>query len=328
MNYERQQPKRFQATRARRSSHSRSFITNPPLRFDPSTPAPVIALPGGPTCSHRAIRRTLPRKPFIPFEESYGAGSNLRAISPDLWHNNLTNVGFRLEKQLMIKFIAYFRVSTARQGRSGLGLDAQREMVTTYAASQGATIIEEHTEIESGRNTARPVLESAIKACKATGATLLVAKLDRLSRDSHEIGGLIKRVPFKCAQFPDADVFMLQIYAAMAEQEAKNISARTKAALAVAKARGTRLGNPALKPGSAESAQAAREAWSQKARAKAEEIAPYVVQARWAGAATLAQVAQALTARGIRTPSGRGGWHPAQVARVMNYVEGSVTCGS
>jgi DNA invertase Pin-like site-specific DNA recombinase len=218
-------------------------------------------------------------------------------------------------------FIAYYRVSTTRQGRSGLGLEAQRDMVTGYAVSQGVTILEEHTEVESGRNTCRPVLEAAMKACKATGAVLLVAKLDRLSRDSHEIGGLIKRVPFKAVQFPDADVFMLQIYAAMAEQEAKNISSRTKAALAVAKARGVKLGNPRLQVGSTDTARVATDANIAQAKAKAAIVAPYIVQARHAGAKTLAQVAQALTARGIATPSGSGAWHPVMVSRIMAYVE-------
>lgn len=223
----------------------------------------------------------------------------------------------------MTKFIGYFRVSTKRQGRSGLGLEAQKESVTTYAVSVGATILEEFTEIESGRNTERPILDAAIKACKATGATLVVARLDRLSRDSHEIGGLIKRVPFKAVQFPDADVLMLHIYAAMAEQEAKNIAARTKAGLAAAKARGVKLGNPNLQAGTSETAKNAAAAKVAKARAKAATVAPYIIAARKAGAVTLCELAQALMARGVSTPSGGSSWCPAQVSRIVAYSEGA-----
>jgi DNA invertase Pin-like site-specific DNA recombinase len=113
---------------------------------------------------------------------------------------------------------------------------------------------------------------------------------------------------------------MLQIYAAMAEQEAENISARTKAALAVAKARGTRLGNPNLQPGSVDTARVATEARQAYARDHAAIVAPYITAARKAGASSLTQLAEALTARGVRTPSGGNVWHPATVSRIINYA--------
>jgi hypothetical protein len=147
-----------------------------------------------------------------------------------------------------------------------------------------------------------------------------VAKLDRLSRDSEEIAGYIKRAPFKCADMPDADPFQLQIYAALAEQEARAISARTKVALAAAKVRGVKLCNPHLQPGSSETAKVAREALQAGARRKAAGVLPYVDAARRAGAVTLAELAAALTARGIATPSGGATWHPAQVSRVLAYA--------
>jgi DNA invertase Pin-like site-specific DNA recombinase len=114
----------------------------------------------------------------------------------------------------------------------------QRAACLAFATARDAAIVEEFVEVESGTNTDRPVLSAAFAACKARKATLVVAKLDRLSRDSEEIAGYIKRAPFKCADMPDADPFQLQIYAALAEQEARAISARTKVALAAAKARG------------------------------------------------------------------------------------------
>lgn len=218
------------------------------------------------------------------------------------------------------QIVAYYRVSTTRQGRSGLGLDAQRAAVAVYAAAYDGVIVEEFTEVESGRCTDRPVLASAIAACRARRALLVVAKLDRLSRDSHEISGLMKHVDFKSAETPNADAFMLHIHAAVAEQEARAISARTKAALAAAKARGVKLGNPRLQAGSRETAKVAREALQAGARAKAAAVAPYIAAARKAGAETLADLAEALTARGVATPSGRGAWYPATVSRVLAYA--------
>jgi DNA invertase Pin-like site-specific DNA recombinase len=151
--------------------------------------------------------------------------------------------------------IAYYRVSTERQGRSGLGLDAQRDAVKAFAAAEGFTIIDEFKEVESGKGSdaldQRPELNAAIKAAKKARCEVIVAKLDRLSRDVHFISGLMsKRVPFIVASLGrTADPFMLHIYAALAEQERRMISQRTRDALAKAKANGVQLGNPKLDTG-------------------------------------------------------------------------------
>lgn len=141
------------------------------------------------------------------------------------------------------QYISYFRVSTVRQGQSGLGLEAQRAATETFLRTTNAVATAEFTEVESGKRTNRPQLTEAIKSCRDTGATLLIAKLDRLARNVHFISGLLESgVKFTAIDMPNADRFMLHVYAAMAEEEGRRISERTKAALAAAKARGVRLG--------------------------------------------------------------------------------------
>src|SRR5262245_10521568 len=143
--------------------------------------------------------------------------------------------------------IAYYRVSTAGQGRSGLGLDGQRAAVARFAAAEGLTITREFTEVETGKGAdaleRRPQLASAIAHARRSRSPVIVAKLDRLSRDVHFISGLMShRVPFVVTELgSDVDPFMLHIYAALAEKERTLISLRTKAALVAAKARGVRL---------------------------------------------------------------------------------------
>src|SRR5918998_216583 len=145
-------------------------------------------------------------------------------------------------------FVAYYRVSTASQGRSGLGLDAQREAIARFAEAEGLERIGEHTEVETGKGAdaleRRPELAAALAAARKAKCPVIVAKLDRLSRDVAFIAGLMaQRVPFIVAELgPDADPFMLHIYAALAEKERRLISARTKAALAAAAGRGKGLG--------------------------------------------------------------------------------------
>jgi DNA invertase Pin-like site-specific DNA recombinase len=146
---------------------------------------------------------------------------------------------------------------------------------------------------------------------------LLIAKLDRLARNVHFISGLIETgVPFVAADMPTATPFMLHIYAAMAEAEGIAISTRTKAALAAAKARGVKLGNPRLLAGSPGQARMAAAAKSAKATARATDLLPVIAEVRAAGVATLSGIAKALTARGVPTPSGRGAWSPATVMRL------------
>jgi DNA invertase Pin-like site-specific DNA recombinase len=190
------------------------------------------------------------------------------------------------------RFVAYYRVSTGRQARSGLGLDAQRFVVEGHVAREGGAVIGEAIEVESGRRDERPKLREALGRCRALGATLLIAKLDRLARDVHFISGLMKEgVPFVACDMPNATPIMLHIHAAMSEEEARAISARTKAALAAAKARGTKLGNPRLRAGSPELARIATAEWSARCADRAAQVFPYVEQARRAGATSLRAIA-------------------------------------
>jgi DNA invertase Pin-like site-specific DNA recombinase len=159
--------------------------------------------------------------------------------------------------------IAYIRVSTHKQGRSGLGLDAQRTAIADYATASGLNVLEWHQDIESGANDDRKALKLALDHAKILGAPVLVAKLDRLSRDAHFILGLMKeRVEFIVTELGrQDDPFTLHIFAALAQKERLLISQRTKAAIAAAKERGRRFGNPNLKPsGNAIGAAKAREA--------------------------------------------------------------------
>lgn len=142
-----------------------------------------------------------------------------------------------------MKFVAYYRVSTRRQGESGLGLDAQRQAVNSHAKASSGAIVAEFTEIESGKVSERPQLLLALAQAKATDATLIVAKLDRLSRNVAFLSSLLESgVPFICCDNPFANKLTLHILAAVAEAEAEAISIRTKAALAQAKKRGVKLG--------------------------------------------------------------------------------------
>jgi len=211
------------------------------------------------------------------------------------------------------KFVAYFRVSTDRQGQSGLGLDAQRQAVAQYIGDQ--ELVAEFTEIESGRKTDRTQLAQAMSLAKRTKAVLVIAKLDRLARNVHFISGLLESgVPFVCADMPEADRTFLQMSAVFAEWEARKISERTKAALAQAKARGTRLGCPTPEVGSAAGVASIKT----KADAYAARMLPMVrdIQARL-GAATLRDIANELSARGIETARGGTVWHASQVSNLL-----------
>jgi DNA invertase Pin-like site-specific DNA recombinase len=163
----------------------------------------------------------------------------------------------------MSPIVAYYRVSSQKQGRSGLGLEAQRKAVQAFAEAEGLTIIAEFTEVETGKGSdaldRRPQLKAALKAAKRAKCEVAVAKLDRLSRDVAFIAGLMaQRVPFIVTSLgKDVDPFMLHIYAAMAEKERRLISQRTKEALAAAKARGKQLGSSGKKLAAENAAAAA-----------------------------------------------------------------------
>jgi DNA invertase Pin-like site-specific DNA recombinase len=224
------------------------------------------------------------------------------------------------------RFVAYYRVSTDKQGRSGLGLDAQREAVVRHASSCGGLVAAAFEEVESGRRGDRPQLGLALAECRLRRAVLLIAKLDRLARDAHFLLGLEKAgVEFVAADMPHANRLTVGIMALVAEEEVRMTSARTKAALAAAKARGVRLGNPRLQPGNGKAAAGARAAWSIMATQRMAEVLPYIEAAKRAGATTLQQLADALTARGVRTPRGGERWRPWQVRRVLDRAATSTS---
>jgi DNA invertase Pin-like site-specific DNA recombinase len=219
----------------------------------------------------------------------------------------------------MTSMISYLRVSTAQQGKSGLGLEAQRATITQFAAAEGLEITGEFVEVETGKaatrwQARRPQLRQALAAAKKLKCAVVVAKLDRLARDVSFIAGLMtNKVPFIVTSLGrNADPFMLHIYAALAEQERTLISQRTKAALAAAKARGVKLGNPNL--------AAIRGSGGEAGKAEAERFAgtvlPIIKQVKKAGATTLQQIANALNDRGVATARG-GSWYPSNVRNVL-----------
>lgn len=221
------------------------------------------------------------------------------------------------------RFVAYYRVSTDKQGRSGLGLEAQRQAVARHAAGCGGSVVVAFEEVESGHKGDRPQLALAMAECRLRRCTLLIAKLDRLARDAHFLLGLEKAgVEFLAADMPYANRLTIGVMALVAEEEARATSARTKAALAAAKARGVKLGNPHLRPGDSLTAADARTAWSAAAGRRAAEVQPYLEAARRAGATTLQELADALTARGVRTPRGKEAWRPWQVRRILDRMPG------
>ena len=214
------------------------------------------------------------------------------------------------------KFVAYYRVSTDKQGQSGLGLDAQREAVARHIGQ--AELVAEFTEVESGRKNDREQLAHALSLAKRTKATLVIAKLDRLARNVHFISGLLESsVPFVCADMPEADRTFLQMMAVFAEWEARKISERTKAALAQVKAKGRKLGSPTPELGSA----AGIAKLQAKADKYADRIGPVVREIiAKTGAKTLRDIAEVLQARGIETPRGGCVWHASQVSNLLKRI--------
>lgn len=211
-------------------------------------------------------------------------------------------------------FIAYLRVSTARQGESGLGLEAQRATVEAFARQQGGQIVAEYVEVESGKRSDRPELAKALAAARKGRATLLIAKLDRLARNVAFIAAMMDAgVDFVACDQPFASRLTLHILAAVAEDEARRISERTKAALQAAKARGKKLGSPVARQ-TVEKARAARSAYAAKANATTQAV---IREIKASGIDTLAGIARTLQARGIKTPAGRTEWQPVQVSRLL-----------
>jgi DNA invertase Pin-like site-specific DNA recombinase len=227
-------------------------------------------------------------------------------------------------KAVMKRVVAYLRVSTAQQGRSGLGIEAQRQAVEAFAAAHGFELKAELVEVETGKGSdaldRRPQLAAALQAARklGKGTPVIVAKLDRLSRDVAFIAGLMaQKVPFVVAELgADADPFMLHLYAALAEKERALISVRTKAALQAAKARGVRLGN---RVNLDEARQRGRAVQAAGAAQHARNLLPVVREVQAAGARTLAEVAAALNTRGVPTARGAS-WAPMTVKRVLDRM--------
>lgn len=216
------------------------------------------------------------------------------------------------------KFVTYFRVSTAQQSRSGLGLEAQRAAVEAYAERTGATVLAGYTEIESGDDAQRPQLQRALAHCQLSGARLLVAKLDRLTRDVGFLAALQRAgvVSFLSADMPEAGEVETQLMTVLAGSELRKIRERTRVALQAAKARGVTLGKPENLSNQLEGSKRGNAVKSAKAAERADKLTPWIEEARGAGVTSTRGLAAWLNERSIRAPRG-GEWSAAQVARVL-----------
>jgi DNA invertase Pin-like site-specific DNA recombinase len=222
------------------------------------------------------------------------------------------------------KFVGYIRVSTEKQGKSGLGIEAQRKAIADYLNAGKWELIAEFMEVESGKHNDRQELHKAFKHCQMTGATLVIAKLDRLSRDSHFIGSVMKSgIEFIACDMPAANKFTIHILAAVAEHEREMISQRTKAALQAAKARGKALGNPDNL--NKETAANGRVLGVKARKAKADEfsssITPIIQELAGQGM-SLNSIARELNSRNILTARGKSGaWTPTAVRNALGRID-------
>ena len=221
------------------------------------------------------------------------------------------------------KFVAYFRVSTGKQGKSGLGLEAQRAAVATYLNGGDWSIVAEYVEVESGKRSDRPALEQALAAARLHRAALVVSKVDRLTRSVSFLSRLLDAgVDVRFADLPQIEGatgrFLLQQMVAVAELEAGMISARTKAALAAAKRRGVQLGGDRGGRLSVKARKAGNKANAKAADARAADVAPVIAELQASGAESLRAIAAGLNERGIPTARGAGEWSAVQVARVID----------
>ena len=224
------------------------------------------------------------------------------------------------------RFVSYLRVSTDQQGKSGLGLEAQRTAVENYLNGGKWKLINEFLEVESGRRSDRPKLAEALAMCRAHRAALVVAKVDRLARSQSFLSRILEAgVEVRFCDLPQIEGptgrFLLQSMMAVAELEAGMISARTKAALAASKARGTQLGGFRGRAGTAADTAKARAARALKANAQARSIAPIIDRVDPDRTASLRSIARALNDEGVPTPSGEGTWTAATVARLRQRLE-------
>ena len=225
----------------------------------------------------------------------------------------------RIRECYIMKFIAYYRVSTVKQGQSGLGLEAQQSAVAEYLKSNTGELVTEYTEIQSGSKDNRPELQAALRQCRLTGATLLIAKLDRLSRNrSFLMSVQDSSVKFVAVDMPEANHFTVGLMACLADYERELISERTKAALKAAKARGVKLGNPKLAEVRHSDTTAAREARTSQAKQRNGEILEIINEMRDSAgmALSLRDLTGMLNAAGYKTSRGKE-WHPTSVSRVL-----------
>ncbi len=220
----------------------------------------------------------------------------------------------RYSRHMDTKYIVYRRVSTQRQGDSGLGLEAQSDAVTRFIQSSGGEVVTEMTEIESGKNADRPILLEAIRQCKEHGYTLLVAKLDRLTRNLHFVTTLQQtKVNFVAADNPHATSFLIHILVAVAEHERNLISLRTKSALQIAKRRGVKLGNPHYRTAIPKAIEA-RQKIAMDRNTKLRELVSETMEKT--GFKKLSEIALCLNLRGIKTNRGCE-FTPTQIHRLL-----------
>ncbi len=221
------------------------------------------------------------------------------------------------------KFVAYLRVSTDKQGCNGLGIDVQRSSITNYLNGGAWELLREYVEVESGKNSNRPQLQEAMSECRRTGATLIIAKLDRLSRDPDFIGMMMNGgIDFVACDMPDANKFTIRIMAALAEKEREMISERTKAALQAAKAKGIKLGKPenATPEGRSKGIASSLEVRQKKADKFSVEMKPIVMGLQEQGM-SLRQIAEQLNERSILTSRGKKSkWTPTAVKNVIDRI--------
>jgi DNA invertase Pin-like site-specific DNA recombinase len=220
-------------------------------------------------------------------------------------------------------FVAYYRVSTQRQGKSGLGLSDQRNVVGDYLNGGSGSLVGEFTEVESGRKKGRPQLRLALAQCRKQKAVLAIAKLDRLARNVLFISTLLEsNVRFVAVDMPEADTAFLQMAAVFAEWEAKKIGERTKAALAQSKKLGRKLGfsNPALSAHQRSASENGAAKTSDNAKLFASNVLPIINDIRKAGILTMDGIASALNARGVQSARG-GQWYGTTVKNVFAYQE-------
>ncbi|GGJ40486.1 recombinase family protein [Neoroseomonas lacus] len=228
----------------------------------------------------------------------------------------------RLRAQAPRLAVGLTRVSTAEQGQSGLGLEAQLASIRAFAAAQGWTLVAEYSDVASGKDDKRPGFQAALARCRQLDAVLVAARLDRITRRAHTLSQLLEDgISIRAADMPGADDLMLRIYAAMAQKERELISERTKSALAAAKARGKVLGGDrGYRPPAGPNATAAAQTRREGAQRAAHRLSLELERLRLLGVQGHAARARALNDQGVPTPRGTGAWTHTTVARILERM--------